>query len=113
MAFEIEQHRLARATAGALPPAPVRHRNGKPGQQHVVDAPMKRRSNPRQQRLRHLRRQRQRQMPGRAGHIAHRIKPVARQQQRRLAEFAAPERKLIDNTAILRLRRKVLGPAPE
>ena len=69
-----------------MPPAPVRHRQRKPGQQHVVDAAMERRRHPRQQRLRHRRQ-------AASASDARRVPSVSRagssrsadQQQRRLA----------------------------
>ena len=58
-------------------------------------------------------RQRQRQMPRRAKPVASGIKPLRRDQQRRLALHAAPEWKLLSNALLLRMRRKPLRPVPE
>jgi hypothetical protein len=56
-----------------LPPLPIDDGQYQSGQQHLVDAAMECRRHPRQQRLGHRGRQRQRQMPGRAVHVPHRI----------------------------------------
>ena len=60
-----------------MPPAPVRNRKRKPGQQHVVDAAMEHRRHPRQQRIRHRGRQRQPSdaRPCQAGRARHRACP--------------------------------------
>ncbi len=109
--LQIEQHRSARAAAP--PPAPVRNRHRQPGQQHVVDAAMERRRHPRQQRRRELGRQREREVPGRAADVAHRIERAVDQRQRRLTQHGAPQRKLRQPPLVLRVRGKPVRPAPE
>ena len=96
-----------------MPPAPVRNRKHKPGQQHVVDAAMKQRRHPRQQRIRHGGRQRQPQMPGAAKPVARGIELVLHQQQRGQSRHPAPKRKLRDNAGVPRLRRQLFRPAPK
>ena len=45
--------------------------------------------------------------------VPRRIQPLRRQRKRRLAQHPAPERKLLRNRCVPRLRRKPLRPAPE
>ena len=122
--LHIQQHRIAgppllrvgrslRRRTGAMPPAPVGNRHRQAGQQDVIDAAMKRRRHPRQQRLGDRRRQRQRDMPGRPGKVARRIERPVHQRQRRLAQHARPQGKLGHPLRILRVARKPLRPAPK
>ena len=111
MALEIEQHRIAGASI--LPPAPVRNGQDQTGQQHIVDAAMKRRRHPRQQRSRDRSRQREREMTRRAGDVAIGIERAVNQGRSRLTQHPGPERKLADAARILRVRRQPLRPTAE
>ena len=64
MPFEIDQHRSAGATT--MPPAPPRNSQHQAGQQHIIDAAVKRRRHPRQQGPRDRSRQPQREVSGAA-----------------------------------------------
>jgi hypothetical protein len=77
MPLEIHQHRSAGATT--TPPAPPRNRQHKAGQQHIIDAAVKRRRHPRQQGPRDRSRKPQREMSGAAADITRRIKPARNQ----------------------------------
>ena len=122
--LEIEQHRMActltrtctltRICAPAMPPAPVRHRHHQAGQQHIVDAAMEGRRQAGQQRAGEGGRQRERELAGRAADVAGRIEAAVDQRQRRRAQHAAPERKLVvEARRILGVGRQPLRPAPE
>ena len=105
---------MAAADAPAMPPAPVRHRHHQAGQQHIVDAAMEGRRQPGQQRAGDGGRQRERELAGRAADVARRIERAVDQRQRRRAQHAAPERKLVvEARRILGVRRQPLRPAPE
>ncbi len=120
--LHIQQHRIPGARVsgigrsvrrtGARPP-PVGNGQRQAGQQDVIDAAMKRRRHPRQQRLGDRRRQRQRDMPGRPGKVARRIERPVNQRQRRLAQHARPHGKLGHPLRLLRVARKPLRPAPK
>src|SRR5262249_54998386 len=78
--LHINQHRSTAATATA--PTPLRNGQRQPGEQHMLDAAMERRRYPRQQRLRHRSRQRQRELTSRANGVARRIERALNQRQR-------------------------------
>ena len=77
MTLKIDQHRIAGAPT--TPPAPVRNRQHQAGQQHIVDAAMKRRRHPRQQRARDRSRQCERELPRRPADVARRIERALNQ----------------------------------
>src|SRR5262249_48303630 len=108
--LHINQHRSAGATTTA--PTPLRYGQSQPGEQHMLDAAMKRRRYPRQQPLRDRSRQRQRQPTSRANGIARRIKRAVNQRQRALTQHPRPKRKLANARRILRPRRQPLPPPP-
>src|SRR6266545_3436793 len=109
VALNIDQHRIAGPPI--TPPTPLRNRQRKRGQKHMVDAGMERRRYPPQQPLRQRSRKRQRQPPRRAHHVASRIQRAVKEQQRRLAQHPSPKRQLLNTARCLRPRRKPLRPA--
>src|SRR5215211_3100572 len=109
VALNIDQHRIA--APPITPPTPLRNRQRKRGQKHMVDAGMERRRYPPQQPLRQRSRKRQRQPPRRAHHVASRIQRAVKEQQRRLAQHPSPKRQLLNTARGLRPRRKPLRPA--
>ena len=111
MTLKLKQHRIA--ARPAVPPAKVRNRNCKRGQQHLVHPTVERSHHPRQQRRRRRHRQRQRQCPRRPGNVAPIIQRPVNQRQRRPAQQLPPERKLVHNAGAVRLRQQPLRPAPQ
>jgi hypothetical protein len=77
MTLKINQHRSAGAST--TPPAPVRNSQHQAGQKNIVDATMKRRRHPRQQRPRDRSRQCERELPGPPADIARRIERALNQ----------------------------------
>ncbi len=83
MPLKVNQHRSAGATT--MPPAPVCNRQHQAGQQDIIDAAMKRRRHPRQQRPGDPSRQREREPPSPCADIARRIERARSQRKSRLA----------------------------
>src|SRR5262249_7655121 len=109
--LNIDHHPSAGATTTA--PTPLRKGQSKPSEQHMVDAAMERRRNPRQQRLRERNRQREREPTRRAQGVARRIERAIHQRQRGRAQLPSQNRKHANARRILRPRRKPLRPPPK
>src|SRR5262249_50330364 len=109
--LHINNHPSAAATTAA--PTPLRNRQRKPSEQHMLDAAMERRRHPRQQRLRQRNRQRQREPTRRPHRVTRRIERAINQRQRRRAQLLTPKRKLANARCILRPQLKSLRPPPK
>src|SRR5262249_37150069 len=109
--LHINNHPSAAATTAA--PTPLRNRQRKPSEQHMLDAAMERRRHPRQQRLRQRNRQRQREPTRRPHRVTRRIERAINQRRRGCAQLLTPKRKLANARCILRPQLKPLRPPPK
>ena len=110
--LKVQQHRCGRRRGRAAAPAPVRNRNRKPTQQHVIDAAIKRRRHPRQQRLGDRASQPQRQMPRRPA-ASRTASSRSCRAAAKARSAAAPERQLRRHRGVRRMRREPLRPAAQ
>src|SRR5262249_21251797 len=101
------------AGATTTAPTPLRKGQSKPSEQHMLDAAMERRRNPRQQRLRERNRQREREPTRRAQRVARRIERAIHQRQRGRAQQPSPKRNLATERCIGPPRRYLLRPPPK
>src|SRR5262249_6655903 len=109
--LHINNHPSAAATTAA--PTPLRNRQRKPSEQHMLDAAMERRRHPCQQRLRQRNRQRQREPTRRPHRVARRIERAINQRQRGCAQLLPQKRKPANARCILRPQLKPLRPPPK
>src|SRR5262249_61170003 len=109
--LHINNHPSAAATTAA--PTPLRNRQRKPSEQHMLDAAMERRRHPCQQRLRQRNRQRQREPTRRPHRVARRIERAINQRQRGCAQLLTPKRNLATPPCILRPPLNPFPPPPK
>jgi hypothetical protein len=109
--LQIKQN--GRAGAPVTPPAPVRNRQYQARQQHLVDAAMEGRRNAGQQSPRDRSRQREREMPRRAGDVPIGSERTVNQRKSRLTQHPGPERKFSHHARILRVSPQTLGPTTQ